>query len=332
MQFKERTRIAIADMICGNFEQEKPFFVYRSSSSLTQFFRDCDTDYVHDGSTRKYWVAATLEEILKEPHPSANVPPEAFARLIRTLMDQADATNEEPNRPGALEILNSALAREGFEAFYADDRQCYLRHIATNTIAVASPNPHRPFSAAEQKRRDQLQAYLDKASEDELIEEVLLPLFRQLGFHRITAAGHKDKALEYGKDIWMRYTLPTQHILYFGLQVKKGKLDASGTSKAGTANVAEIHNQVTMMLGHEIFDPETNRRVLVDHAYIVAGAEITKAARNWLGNKLDAAKRSQIMFIDRDDILNLFVVTNLPLPDGALPPPPDSFDDGAIPF
>ena len=26
------------------------------------------------------------------------------------------------------------------------------------------------------------------------------------------------------------------------------------------------------------------------------------------------------MFMDRDDILNLFIVTNLPLPKGALPP------------
>jgi hypothetical protein len=69
-----------------------------------------------------------------------------------------------------------------------------------------------------------LAIYLDTASEDELIEEVLLPLFRQLGFHRITAAGHKDKALEYGKDIWMRYTLPTQHVLYFGIQAKKTSL------------------------------------------------------------------------------------------------------------
>lgn len=72
------------------------------------------------------------------------------------------------------------------------------------------------------ERRQQLSTYLDSCSEDDLIEEVLLPLFRQLGFHRITAAGHKDKALEYGKDIWMRYTLPTQHILYFGIQAKKG--------------------------------------------------------------------------------------------------------------
>jgi hypothetical protein len=41
----------------------------------------------------------------------------------------------------------------------------------------------------------------------------------------------------------------------------------------------------------------------------------------WLGNALDAAKRSQILFMDRDDILNLYVVTNLPLPEGALPAP-----------
>ncbi|MGH3671250.1 MAG: hypothetical protein ACRDSH_11535 [Pseudonocardiaceae bacterium] len=35
---------------------------------------------------------------------------------------------------------------------------------------------------------------------------------------RVTASGHKDKALEYGKDIWMKFTLPTQHVLYFGLR------------------------------------------------------------------------------------------------------------------
>ena len=87
------------------------------------------------------------------------------------------------------------------------------------------------------------------------------------------------------------------------------------------------------MLGHEIFDSELSRRVLVDHAFIVAGGEITKQARNWIGNKLDASKRSQVMFMDRDDILNLFVVTNLPLPKGALPPSPSPWDlDDDVPF
>jgi len=50
---------------------------------------------------------------------------------------------------------------------------------------------------------------------------------------------------------------------------------------------------------------------------ILAGLEITKAARNWLGNKLDASKRHQVMFIDRDDILNFYVASNLPLPSRA---------------
>lgn len=329
MQFKERSITQLADMICGNYDEKTSLFRYRRSSFLTEFFYDCDTDYKHDGSTRGIWVGNILKEILSEPQPNATTPPETFMRVIQNLMDQGDATNEESTRPGALAMLNATLQREGFEAFYGDDKKCYLRHIATNTIAIASPNPHRPLTAGERQRREQLIAYLDQATEDDLISEVLLPLFRQLGFHRVTAAGHNDKALEYGKDVWMKFTLPTQHVLYFGIQAKKGKLDSAGVTKGSNANVAEIHNQVTMMLGHEIFDPEIGKRVLVDHAFIVAGGEITKQARNWIGNKLDATKRSQIMFMDREDILNLFVVTNIPLPAGAIPQMPV---DNEIPF
>ncbi len=125
----------------------------------------------------------------------------------------------------------------------------------------------------------------------------------------------------------MKLVLPTQHVLYFGLQAKRDKLDAAGVSKSANQNIAEIKNQALMMLGHEIFDPETSSRVLVDHAFIVAGGEITKPARNWLGNALDASKRSQILFMDRDDIMNLYVVTNLPLPSEASPAPVELTDD-----
>jgi hypothetical protein len=287
---------------------------------LTEFFPDCGLPYVHDGSTRHRWVSEVLREILAGPPAGPNVPPEAFARIVRTLMDQGDATSEGPERPGALGALNAALAREGFEAFYGSDKQCYLRHLATDTVAALGPNPHRAFSSEELERRERLRVFLDNASEDELIEEVLLPPFRQLGFQRISASGHKDKALEFGKDVWMKFQLPTQHVLYFGIQAKKGKLDSSGVSKGGNANVAEVYHQVEMMLGHELFDPEAGRKVLVDHAFIVAGGEITKAARNWLGGKLDATRRSEIMFIERDDILNLFTASSLPLPAGASAP------------
>lgn len=48
------------------------------------------------------------------------------------------------------------------------------------------------------------------------------------------------------------------------------------------------------------------------------------------GNALDASKRSQIMFIDRDDILNLYVVTNLPLPAAAIPPIPNPWRSSCV--
>lgn len=297
---------------------------------LTEFFEDCELDFTHDGSTRWAWVAEKIEETLAMPHPNASVPPDGFIRVIQRLLDKTEAQEGDPDRAKALDDLNAVLVREGWQALYDENGMAQLRHVATNRIAEVT-NPHRPLTPSEVERREQLLAYLERCSEDELIEEVLLPLFRQLGYHRITAAGHKDKALEYGKDVWMKFTLPTTHVLYFGIQAKKGKLDAKGKS---TSNVAEIYNQITMMLGHEIFDPETSRRVLVDHAFIVAGGEITKQARNWIGGKLDATKRSQIMFMDRDDILDLFVVTNLPLPKGAIPEqksPWDDLDDD-IPF
>lgn len=314
MKFKSRNLRDLAEMVIGDAE----YFPYRSSSYITEFFEECNLDFAHDGTTRWRWTAERLEELLEDPHPSPNVLPERFVRVLRTLMDLGDATDDDPGRIKAMECLNRPLGREGYEAFYGEDGHLYIKHVRSSALSD-QPSPHRPFTGSEMKRRNQLSAYLESCSEDELIEEVLIPLFRQLGYHRISPAGHKDKALEYGKDVWMRFVLPTQHVLYFGLQAKKGKLDASGVSKGSNANVAEIHNQALMMLGHEIFDPEASRKVLVDHAFIVAGGDITKQARNWLGGKLDATKRSQILFMDREDILNLYTVSNLPLPNGANP-------------
>jgi hypothetical protein len=314
MQFKPRNLRAIAEMVIGDVEN----FTRRSSYFITKFFEECDLEFVHDGTSRSIWTSQRLEELLAEPQPAAFQLPTRFVVLLRTLMDLRDASDGDLDRGKALSALNAPLVREGYEAYYDEDRTLQVRHIGSKTLSTTI-NPHRPLTPKEIERKKQLNAYLDSCSEDELIEEILLPLFRQLGFHRLTAAGHADKALEYGKDIWMRFVLPTQHVLYFGIQAKKGKVDSAGMTKGSNANIAEIHQQVLMMLGHEIFDPETSKKALVDHAFIVAGGTITKQARNWLGGKLDASKRSQIMFMDREDIVNLYVTHNIPLPDQTLP-------------
>lgn len=314
MKFKPRNIRAISSMVIGDVEH----FPYRSSFFITEFFQECDLDVTHDGSTRVIWVTARLEELLDEAPPAAFQLPTRFVRLLRTLMDLREAEDGDIDRSKALVALNEPLIREGYEAYFDEDRALQIRHIGSKTLSNVT-NPHRPLTPKETERKKLLNLYLDTCSEDELIEEVLLPLFRQLGFHRITAAGHTDKALEYGKDVWMRYVLPTQHVLYFGIQAKKGKLDSAGATKGSNANIAEIYQQVLMMLGHEIFDPETSKKALVDHAFIVAGGAITKQGRNWLGGKLDASQRSQIMFMDREDILNLYVTHNIPLPETAIP-------------
>ena len=318
MKWRERSLEEIANMICGDYPNETSNFKYRTGYDLTKFFRELDTTYIHDGSTRRRWVADTLSKVLNEPHRDEITPPDTFIRIIRALMDPEDARNEGPERGNALILLNNSLKRERFEVFYAGDEQYYLRHLGTKQVISPDVNPHRPLSKEEQERRNHLKNYINNISEDELTEEVLLPLFKQLGFSQVRVTGHKDKALEYGKDIWMNLKLPTRHTIYFGVQVKKNKLDSAAESKTERENVATVLNQVRMMLEHEVFDSELNRNVLVDHAYIISAGEITNAAKTWLTGQLSRAQRSQILFMDHDSILNLFVTSSLPLPAQAI--------------
>lgn len=329
MIFKTRNLRPIAQMVVGDI----PHFHRRSSYYITLFFDECELEFVHDGSSRVPWTQNVLQALLADPQPNANQLPDRFAHVLRVLMDKREAQDGDNERALALVALNEPLMREGFEGFYGDDSLFYIRHIGTKTVSTPV-NIYRPLTAAEQEKRELLVAYLAKCSEDDLIAEVLLPMFRHLGYQRITSVGHRDKALEYGKDVWMRYKLPTEHVIYFGIQAKKGKLDSAGATKGSNANIAEIYNQVLMMLGHEIFDADTNSKVLVDHAFIIAGGEITKAARNWLGGVLDNSQRSQIMFMDRDHILNLYTAHRLELPKvaQAVDNTPWPLQDGEVPF
>lgn len=311
VEFRKRTIREIADMICGN---ESNCFKYRSSSRLSEFFEDCDMEqYVHGGSTRKWWVASVLEEVLAQPADNPALPSRGFQTVIQVLMDVADATDVDPHREVALAELNTTMVREGLEVFYADDKRCYIRNTMTGATGTPSPETDRALSKEEIERHQRLEKFIDGASEDALTEKIVVPLLQTLRFQKISIAGHRDRAMEFGKDIWMKYCLPTGHWLYFGLQVKRGKIDAA--AKSNNKNIAEVYNQSMMMLGHEIFDPDINKKVLVDHAIILAGGEITKQAKHWLGERLDASRRRQILFMDRAEILHLCVIHNVPMPD-----------------
>ncbi|MGC8489118.1 MAG: hypothetical protein ACP5QO_13020 [Clostridia bacterium] len=314
VQLANLTIVALAEFICGGpgGRPETGPFPYRTSSELTRFFRLCDLDYAHDGSTRTAWVEWVLRELNEAPQAYPGLPSDELMRVIQELLDPKYFGRAGTDYAKAVDQAKRAVQKSGLD-LYQDDRSVWrLRNDETHATSEMVRVQDRPMTPKESKRRRLLEEYLQSASEEDLTTNVLLPLFRQLGFVRVSPAGHRDRALEFGKDVWMKYRLPTAHWIYFGLQIKKHRLDASGDKPS--SNVANILTQVEMMLRDPIFDPDTNIRNLVDHVFIISGGEITKQAKNFLGQQLDQTHRRHILFLDRDQLLDLAVLANLAVP------------------
>lgn len=308
---------------------------------ITKFFARCGLPFVHDGSARPWWAQQRLAELNLGACQSADLPSDDLCRVVSELFDpdDFDRHNEKQSNAGhtdadyfadrdcALADFNYAFKRYGVVAYFDPSGRCYLRSTGTGASTATFSQQTRPLSAQEIEQRQKLVKFLDSASEDEIIERVLVPLFQRLGFRRVSATGHKDKSLEFGKDLWMKYQLPTSHYLYFCAQVKKDKIDSNNAS--GVKNVSNILNQARMAIDHPIFDPESNRNVLLDHLFIISAGEITKAARTWLVGQLDASQRRHIIFMDRDEFLDQSarILLDLRLEDA-----PAEISDDDIPF
>ncbi len=302
-------------MICGaagaNYGYRRANFPYRSSSYLTRFFRNCGFEYVHDGSTRNYWVERVLGELNQGVASVTQLPSDSMIRVIQELMDPTDYEGESLDRENALEDLNKTLSRDGIEAYLDATGKCYIRNTNSQLTSASLKIQPRPLTVSELARRKEVEQFLERASEDEFIEQFLVPLFRQLGFLRVIPTGHRDRSLEFGKDIWMKYRLPTGHFIYFAAQVKKDKIDSAG--REITRNISGILSQAQMALDYPIFDPENNRKHLVDHVFIISANIITKSARTLLIERLDKEARRHIIFMDRDELLDLGAMTAIAL-------------------
>ncbi|WP_218016257.1 hypothetical protein [Sphingomonas asaccharolytica] len=325
--FSNRNLNALASMVAGgNPNVQEEYFQYRSAWKLTEFFQDCGHDVPFDNSSRVPWTAEQLRLLLSDPAPPNSLPTR-FLLVIRELMLKDDtAEGGDRARPEALAKLNRHLRPEGFEAFYGEDENCYVRNTKT-AVVFDIHQGRRAMTDKEREREKLLIAYLDVCSEDDLIEKVLTPLFKQLNFQRISVPGHPNM-LEFGKDMWMRYRLPTGHSIFFAVQVKKGTVDARGKTRGENVNAAELLTQAQMALKHPVHDPETNKQVLVDHVYLIAGGTITPPARMFIIGELDRESRRHIIFMDRLEIVDLFATSTIPLPQEAMPKPePRGFSD-----
>jgi hypothetical protein len=301
----------LGSMVVG----DEQHFPYRSSYRITQFFESIGLPFKHDGTTRRFWAKERLAELNSDVSWSPDLPSIDLCKVISRLFDPDDfarankrVEGDRSTRPPAdvnlaLARFNEVVVRHGIVA-YVDEKtgRAFLKSTGSGAISEDFMAQVRPLSTEEIAQREELASFLDRASEDEFIEKVLVPLFQRLQFRLVTPTGHKDRSLEFGKDLWMKFQLPTGHWLYFSAQVKKDKIDSNNAS--GLKNVSSILNQARMAFDHPIFDPEVNRKVLLDHLFIISAGEITKAAKHWLAEQLDASQRRQIIFMDRDELLD----------------------------
>jgi hypothetical protein len=96
-----------------------------------------------------------------------------------------------------------------FGGLSARHRTVFCSQCGQGADSTSISPPTRPLSKEEAEQRERLRVFLDSASEDEFTEPVLLTLFQRLGFYRVSAAGHTEKMREFGKDLWMKFQLPT---------------------------------------------------------------------------------------------------------------------------
>lgn len=99
----ESTLNKIAEFICGNGEQ---YPVYRSSSYLTSFFERAGLSrFVHDGSTRQWWVLECLKKCSREE----------LAQILKRLASPREYSGDKEQIAIAIKLLNEAVYVEGFK-------------------------------------------------------------------------------------------------------------------------------------------------------------------------------------------------------------------------
>jgi predicted transcriptional regulator len=114
MKLNPRIISQLALMICGD-EQYKDIFPYRSSSYLTQFFRSINLNYIHDGSTRRWWVQKILDDLnVKVNDIDEKFPSSEIIKIIEQLLHRAEFTPINTDRQKAITMMNELLGSEGF--------------------------------------------------------------------------------------------------------------------------------------------------------------------------------------------------------------------------
>ncbi len=146
--------------------------------------------------------------------------------------------------------------------------------------------------------------FFDSANEEDFTLLFLVPLFKRMGFEKVTPKKHTEHIMEYGQDIKiMRLRIPTGHFLYFVCQVKIGIIGSSPNQP--TQNIATILEEIRPAFEKEIFDSDLGMDIRPDHVFLIASGRIGEQAKLYLQERIQTTHRN-LRFIERDDLIDKY--------------------------
>lgn len=111
MRLKDSAIGNLARMICG--DEPFTYFPYRSSSYLTTFFEGINLDYVHDGSTRYWWVREVLVQLNNIGDEHSKYLSEEIVSVIEHLLDSNQFMFEQKtDYDKAIESVSKVLKQQ----------------------------------------------------------------------------------------------------------------------------------------------------------------------------------------------------------------------------
>jgi hypothetical protein len=146
-------------------------------------------------------------------------------------------------------------------------------------------------------------------NEGDLIDEILLPLFRKMGFQGVYK--YHGGAGEKGKDIifWEKSHLGTRK--NYAIVVKAVKL--SGQVKNDTGTAGEIVMQVRQCFGSDFTDQMTGEQQKVHECWVVSNKDIPKEAIDAITAGLDVQYSRNTIFLNGNGLWELVEEYLLPI-------------------
>jgi hypothetical protein len=135
-------------------------------------------------------------------------------------------------------------------------------------------------------------------NEDQLIKEVLIPLFRKMQFAVKMIPHHGPN--EFGRDLHFYKLNDFGRRIYYAAQVKA--VDIPTNSRKIEGNAAAIANQLEMALLSETIDEGDNVRKGIDNVILVTSRQVNYHASEYLNKKF---RNRQLTILDGQAISEL---------------------------